>query len=181
MKSSGSGRKKGRYAKCLIVDGYNLLPKVMRVGLSEIDDLRESRDHLIASLSEYGSFSGEDVILVFDAHLQARMAVTETLAGVIVMFTDHGETADERIEHLVYENRDVYGQITVVTSDYAEQQVVFGGGALRISSSEMARRLRDARGVISRKVEERDDREKMRLGDIIRQDIANTLEKWRRQ
>ncbi len=38
-----------------------------------------------------------------------------------------GETADDRIERLVYEF-EIPTKITVATSDFAEQQVTFGGG-----------------------------------------------------
>lgn len=104
--------------------------------------------------------------------------------GVQVLYTLPQETADERIERLVYELRDRYRQLVVATSDAAEQQVAFGGGALRISADEWLRRLTATEKQIEQSVQgqnETVDLQRVRLGDQIRQDVMKILEKWRRQ
>ena len=98
-----------------------------------------------------------------------------------MIFTQKNETADDRIERLVYEYRDVYGEISVATSDAAEQQVAFGGGALRISADELRRRLAETAIAIGRNINQRRADRKPTLSDTIRQDVANILENWRRR
>ena len=68
MRSSGSERKHGRHARCLIVDGYNVLPQLFQKSLRDIGDLESARRQLIDQLAEYGAFRGEAIVIVFDAH-----------------------------------------------------------------------------------------------------------------
>ena len=56
---------------------------------------------------------------------------------VEVIFTRENETADERIEKLAKSLNNVKTQIHVATSDYTEQWVIFGQGALRKSAREL--------------------------------------------
>ena len=181
MKSFGRGVKRNkRGLQCVIVDGYNVVAQMQRSALEALEDVDAARDQLLDLLKEYRAFSGDDVIVVYDAH-HAKKPGSETMeAGVRIIFTSHQETADERIERLVYELRDTYRQITVATSDFAEQQVTFGGGALRISAREFLQQLRDLKLSIRRTVENKNDSARTPLVDTIRHDIANILEKWRR-
>ncbi|GMA50481.1 hypothetical protein GCM10025857_18380 [Alicyclobacillus contaminans] len=127
---------------CVIVDGYNVLPHLFQSALDTLSNIEEARGELLEWLKEYRAFSGQDVMVVYDAHQTKQPGSDEDIGGVRVIFTAYQETADERIERLVYELRDAYRNITVATSDLAEQQVAFGGGALRISSREFAQQLR---------------------------------------
>ena len=121
------------------------------------------------------------MILVFDAQRTDAAAVESDRSGVRLIFTYKNETADERIERLVYELRDVYREITVATSDSLEQQVAFGGGALRISADELIRRVQRTKEAIRSQMADQNAMPSRRIGDNIRQDVANILEKWRRQ
>lgn len=181
MKSSDRGGKGLRHSKCLIVDGYNILGRMKEGPLRNIPDLETMRQRLIDMLAEYQSFSAEAVIIVFDAHQIATPESDLTVSGVRVIYTAHHETADDRIERLVYELRDYMHQITVATSDYAEQQVIFGGGALRISANGLLARLREAKRGIRKNIAEAEYTGKTTLSDRIGQDVANILEKWRRK
>lgn len=181
MKSSAKGRKASRSSKCLIVDGYNVIARLQSSALKNVLDLDAARDELLSMLMEYRSFTGEHVILVYDAQRTNAPAVETEHGGVQLIYTYKNETADERIERLVYELRDVYREITVATSDLLEQQVAFGGGALRISANELISRIRKAKDVIRSQVSEQNQSSGRKIGDKIRQDIANILEAWRRQ
>lgn len=185
MKSSGSESKPRRlHSKCLLVDGYNILGRIANGGLRSIPDLETMRNQLSDELAEYQSFTGETVVLVFDAHQTAEPEKDEVVSGVRVIYTAYHETADDRIERLVYELRDTTREITVATSDSAEQQVIFGGGALRISAAGLIARLQEAKRVIRRRIGAAtsiSDLGASRISDRIGQDVVNILEKWRRQ
>lgn len=165
----------------MIVDGYNILGRISETSLGDVKNLEEMRGRLIDMLAEYQSFAGEAVILVFDAHQTSDPERDMVRSGVRIIFTSYQETADDRIERLVYELRDTTPEIAVATSDYAEQQVIFGGGALRISASGLIERLRDAKKHIRTAVAEQEERGGSRISDRIGQDIAKILENWRRQ
>jgi predicted RNA-binding protein with PIN domain len=182
MKSSGKGgNRRGQARECVIVDGYNVLAQMRGLRLDQLEDIDAARDALLGDLQEYRAYFGRDVVLVFDAHRARQRGTDSVCAGVRLIYTANQETADERIERLVYELRDVYPQLTVVTSDAVEQQVAFGGGALRISSREFLRQLDDMRRGIRQTVAEETGHAPGRVIDAIRHDIANILEKWRRE
>lgn len=168
----------------MIVDGYNVLGRRLKKGFKETVDLESARAWLLSKSGEYHSFTGSDVIIVYDAHQTTGHGSDEDTMGVRVLYTQPQETADERIERLVYDLRDRYRQLVVATSDAAEQQIAFGGGALRISADEWLRRLAATEKQIEQSVQGRNetvDLQRARVGDQIRQDVMKILEKWRRQ
>jgi uncharacterized protein len=180
MKLSARGHKKAPLKKCLIVDGYNIIPRLLKQSLNRVD-LESARKDLIERLVEYRSFSGEIVIVVFDAYQTNEPGIRTTQNDVEIYYTLKNETADDCIERLVYQLRDIYPEITVATSDYAEQQVTFGGGALRISADDLVARLAVVNDKIHQTLKSQGNTEKAQIRDVIRQDVANILEKWRRQ
>jgi predicted RNA-binding protein with PIN domain len=184
MKRSGSGRREaatGRNQACLIVDGYNVIAKAAGAPLTRIEDLDEARQALVDALVEYAAFTGQDVIVVFDAHRMPGVGSEDRRAGVRVLFTMQNETADDRIERLVYDLADTYGRITVATSDAAEQQLTFGRGALRISADELLDGLARMREEVRRQIRDGRTPDRTELADAMTRDVANILEKWRRQ
>ena len=63
-----------------------------------------------------------------------------------VVYTKEKETADSYIERSVYEATKYYGrEVYVVTSDGAEQSLILGAGAYRISANELWRRIKHSK------------------------------------
>lgn len=128
----------------LYVDGYNVIgawSQAVREGWP----LDESRDRLTHLLEDYGGYSGQEVVLVFDGHLGDRPQTTvERRATVTVVYTRHGQTADQYIE---YEcgRLPVYREARVATSDHLEQTMILGRGATRLSSRELLDELTQTR------------------------------------
>ena len=54
-----------------------------------------------------------------------------------MIFTQEGETADSYIERTAGQLNNLLTQVTVATSDLAEQWVIFSQGALRTSAREL--------------------------------------------
>ena len=119
----------------LLVDGYNVIgawdvPKKEHLS---IDEARERLVHLIA---DYAGYSGEEVIVVFDGHYTDRTVRShQAMHGVEVIFTKHAESADNFIEAQCAAVPK-WRQVRVATSDFTEQTVTMGRGAVRISSRE---------------------------------------------
>ena len=128
----------------LYVDGYNVIgawPQAER----EQWPLDESRDRLIHLLEDYAGYSGQEVVLVFDGHHSDRpLSTVETRPGLTLVYTRHGQTADQYIEHACG-RLPVYREARVATSDHLEQTMILGRGATRLSSRELWRELSQTR------------------------------------
>ena len=143
------------------------------------ENFEDARDRLVELMAEYKAVKGWRVIIVFDAHLVPGPEQLYIQHDVEVIFTRKNETADERIEKLSTDLKGRKIQIHVATSDMTEQNVVFGHGALRKSARELEIEMEIIQSNISRKVKETQSEKPSRRIDIP-DDIAVTLEKWRR-
>ncbi|WP_430610553.1 NYN domain-containing protein [Enterococcus sp. DIV0876] len=122
----------------LIVDGYNMIgawPEL--VLLKNQDRLEDAREALLNRLSNYSKYEGLKIIVVFDAQLVPGVTQSYTKYQLDVIFTEEGETADSYIERVAGELNNRLTQVTVATSDLAEQWVIFSQGALRTSAREL--------------------------------------------
>ena len=135
----------------LLVDGYNVIG-AWTVPQREHLTIEESRDRLIHMIADYAGYSGEEVIVVFDGHYTDRpMSTRIEQYGIQVVFTRHGESADNYIEASC-EAAPKWRKVRVATSDAVEQTVTMGRGAVRISSREFLMELSQVRTLGKRTV-----------------------------
>lgn len=142
-----------RLADLLLVDGYNMIgawPEL--IALKDIH-LEEARDVLLQMLGDYQGYSGKQVYVVFDAHFMPGQGSTFAQYGVQVIFTKERETADTCIERLANVHKSRLRSIYVATSDMAEQHVIFGTGALRMSARELLTEVKQAKAEITRNID----------------------------
>lgn len=123
----------------LVVDGYNVIYKSERY-LSRMDETAEgdpfeqAREQLIADVAAYAKGRYEPVI-VFDAAGNLSPERPDlSRAGVRLVFSRSGESADTVIERLVTEQRLLPRAVTVVTSDRTIRATVGGVPVTRVSS-----------------------------------------------
>lgn len=95
-----------------IIDGYNLMFKVLRAG----DDLQKQRITIIKDLNAKVQLLGIDALLVFDAQYKYGEAQRSHYNHLEIHFTAQGEIADDYILKHV-KNSPQPGEIIVVTSD----------------------------------------------------------------
>ncbi|OPJ54913.1 NYN domain-containing protein [Alkalithermobacter paradoxus] len=165
----------------LIVDGYNVINAWEDLKNMSIENLEMARDKLIDIMTEYGSFKGYIVIVVFDAYLVKGIRINDKKIkdrGIKVVYTKENETADTYIEKLI---NDIGKKhiIKVATSDWAQQQIVLGSGATRLSARELKLEVDIAKKKIAKKVEE-SKIQKNTLDSILDQSTLSKLEKIRR-
>ena len=163
----------------LLVDGYNMIGAWKELRLLRDENFEDARDRLVELMAEYKAVKGWRVIVVFDAHLVPGTEQLYIKHDVEVIFTRKNETADERIEKLSTDLKGRKIQIHVATSDMTEQNVVFGHGALRKSARVLEIEMEIIQSYISRKVKETQSEKPSRRINLP-DDIALTLEKWRR-
>ena len=123
----------------LVVDGYNVIFKSKRY-MDRMDNsvsgdpFEQARDLLVADVAAYAKGKYEPVI-VFDAAGNVspeRPALSR--AGVRMIFSATGESADTVIERLVTEQRLLPRAVTVVTSDNTIRSTVGGVPVSKVSA-----------------------------------------------
>lgn len=134
-----------RKSEYYLVDGYNVInawPELMCLR----GNLNEARDVLVHILTEYGAFENYEMTVVFDAFFteeeEHELQISDRMK---VIYTGAGETADSCIERLAYTAVRAGREVYVVTSDGAEQSVILGAGAYRITSPELRRSVKKAK------------------------------------
>lgn len=166
--------------KMIFVDGYNIINSWPELINEKKVNYEAARQKLIDILQNYVSFSGCKVILVFDAHLlRGSIQKKERMGNLIVVFTKEGETADSYIERSVNDvGRKV--DVSVVTNDNLEQQIIFQRGAIRKSSLDFYHEVLKANNKIKKSTEKNMVKNRNLLEDLIEENVLQKLEKIRR-
>ena len=121
----------------LIVDGYNIINAWDELKEIAISDLEHAREKLIDAIIEYAEFTGRLGIIVFDAYnIKSCKEKIEKRKNITIVYTKEYQTADSYIEKFIG-SLSKYDDVKVATNDYAEQQIVLGKGASRITSREL--------------------------------------------
>ena len=135
----------------LIIDGYNIINAWDDLKQIAQNDLAGAREKLIDIIIEYAEFSGQKAIIVFDAYnVKNSLEKVENRKYITVVYTKEHQTADSYIEKFIT-SLSKYDVVKVATNDYAEQQIVLGKGASRISSRELKMDLEEAKNKIRKK------------------------------
>lgn len=122
----------------LLVDGYNVIfawEDLHHIAESNLD---AARRRLMDILCNYAGYKRCVPILVFDAYkVKGGTREVEKYHNLYVVYTKEAETADMYIERATHELAKER-RTRVVSSDGAEQVIVLGNGALRVSARAFA-------------------------------------------
>ncbi|MEJ8778707.1 NYN domain-containing protein [Pseudogracilibacillus sp. ICA-222130] len=138
----------------VVVDGYNVIGAWEDLNRLKQKDIGAARHKLIEMLAEYRAYTGDRMIVVFDALYVKGIEQKTSQFDIEIIYTKEEETADECIERLVRSLKTVKNQVYVVTSDYLEQTTIFSRGALRISARELFAYMDDVETDIQEKIVE---------------------------
>ncbi len=125
--------------RCLIVDGYNMIFAWEDLAETAKHDLSAARRHLSDLLTGYAAFRKCRTILVFDSYRQPGSEKYQD-AGIQVVFTREGETADAYIQNLAARFGGNY-RVSVASSDGLVQLSALGSGVLRVSARELRQEI----------------------------------------
>lgn len=164
--------KEDRYAfmdvpEYLLVDGYNIV--------HAWDDLRDvawenmdlARQMLLDQVCAYQSVRKCHCIVVFDAYrVERNVEDVMQYHNIHVVYTKQAETADTYIERATYEISKRH-RVRVATSDNAEQMIVMGHGAFRMSAREFKEEVELAKKVLEGNMRDWNSAEKEKLGQQI--------------
>lgn len=119
----------------LLVDGYNVIFAWDELKALADDNLEHARERLVEILCTYKTVKEVELIVVFDAYkVKKNPGSVEEKHGIHVVYTKTAETADMYIEKACHDLGKKH-KVRVVTSDYLEQLIILGSGALRIPAA----------------------------------------------
>ena len=130
------GRPTPRGDEYLILDGYNIIyawDELMNLAEREIS---LARDELVRIMCSFAALRRVRTIVVFDAYNREGDGSVVKCGPVTVVYTKHAETADAYIERATYKIAPT-NFVRVATGDLAEQFVILGNGAYRMSPREL--------------------------------------------
>ena len=167
--------------RVLIVDGYNVINAGPEFSGGTLAD---NRDRLLNALMDYAGYSGQRVILVFDAWMSDRLMRTEEQHGAVtVVYTQKGEIADRYIERLCDDlaaDIDLRRlEVRVASSDALEQTIVLGRGASRMSARELMFEMQQLRAQGIARAEVRASRRNP-IGERLPEDVRKKLDALRK-
>lgn len=181
----------------LVVDGYNVLHKTTRysglvdhdpqsAALPDVahlsrdpygnDGFERARDLLVADVAAYAQHT-YDAVVVFDgANNRSSERPEIRQAGIRVLFSARGESADTLIERLVVEARTAGRKVLLVTSDNTIRFTVGGEPIETVSSTLLAQ---DMELVVKETVIANEERthQRMTVGDRLSPETREKLRK----
>lgn len=135
----------------LLVDGYNIIFAWKDLNEAAKENLDAARYLLMDILSNYQGFRQNRVILVFDAYkVPGGSGSVSQYHNIHVVYTKEAETADAYIEKASYKLSREGQRVRVATADFAEQLIILGHGALRVSAQELREEVERTQGEIAR-------------------------------
>ena len=122
----------------LLVDGYNVIFAWEELNRIAQENLDGARRRLMDILCNYAGYRRCVPILVFDAYrVKGGSREVEQYHNLHIVYTREAETADMFIERATHQLAKDH-RTRVVSSDGAEQLIILGNGALRVSARAFA-------------------------------------------
>ena len=164
----------------LIVDGYNIINDWTDLKEETIQSLESARIKLVDIMSEYQAYKEILVIVVFDAHyVKNSREKHEFFHGVEIVYTKEFESADTYIEGYIASIPMNYN-VKVATSDWAEQLIILGLGATRVSARELREEVIEMKKSMNKKFINKNSYNGNLLEHSLSQNILLKLERLRR-
>lgn len=133
----------------LLVDGYNVIFAWDELKVAAGQNLDAARRMLCDLMSDYQGFRKCRIIVVFDAYkVKGGLETVEKYHNIHLVYTKEAETADAYIERTTYQLGREH-RVRVVSSDAAEQIIILGHGALRVSAAAFREEMVQTRGEIN--------------------------------
>jgi predicted RNA-binding protein with PIN domain len=167
-------------AEYLLVDGYNVIFAWNDLRETAASSLEDARIKLLDILCDYQGYKQNYVIAVFDAHqIRGGVGSVEVYNNIEVVFTKEAETADNFIERTAA-GLAKHDKVRVVTSDYTEQIIIMGRGAVRVSANDFHQEIKTLRAEAQKQFLNKRPVKVNPLMDLLDEKTAKLLEDMRR-
>ena len=143
--------------------GYGLLHNWPELAPGAARHSEAARDALMDMLTHYQDVCGTPVTVFFDGQ-GARRSRPKNQGGksVEVLFSSAGQTADDLIERAAHRFQD-YGEVLVVTDDFAVRDTVGGSGGSTASCDNFIRMIQNALAVLEENLNNHNRAERKRF------------------
>jgi len=112
----------------ILIDGYSLLHNWPELAEGAPRHSETARDALVEMLTQYQDACATPVTVFFDGRGRRKTKPkNQSGKSVEVLFSSAGQTADDLIERAAHRFQP-YGEVLVVTDDFAERDMVSGSG-----------------------------------------------------
>ena len=147
----------------ILIDGYSLLHNWPELAPGAARHSAAAREALIARLTQYRDATHTPLTIVFDGQGAAPgTAKLPSSRDVEVLFSRAGNTADDLIERAAYRFK-TYGEVLVVTDDFAERDTVIGFGGLASSCATFIAQVKGALDELASDVKHHNRKERQRF------------------
>jgi len=147
----------------ILVDGYSLLHAWPELAPGKARHSAPAREALIRALTRYHDAAGTPVTVIFDGSgAPPGTPKLPSTREVEVLYSTAGKTADQLIERAAYRLRS-YGDVLVITDDYAERDTVIGLGGMAQSCAVFIEQLAGASQELKSDVKQHNLRERERF------------------
>lgn len=117
----------------ILVDGYSLLHSWPNLAPGQPRHSAAAREELVHILRLYSDAVGTPVTVVFDgAGHRGSGSRNDSSGSVEILFSRARQTADQIIERVTHRMKP-YGEVLVITDDYAERDTVISMGGFASS------------------------------------------------
>ena len=155
----------------LLVDAYNIIFAWDELKKLAKDNLSAARMKLIDILSDYQAYKKCKLIVVFDAYkVEGGIGQVTEHNNIHVVYTKEAETADMYIEK-VTKDIGTKHNVVVATSDYLEQMIIMGHGAMRLSANELKEEVEFVKEEIRTYYKDKTPRRRNRIGDHLNDEL----------
>jgi len=147
----------------ILVDGYSLLHGWPQLAPGKARHSEAARDELIRILTLYQDLSGTPITIFFDGAGKVRNSPGEiSTKRVEILFSSAAQTADQMIERVAHRMAE-YGEVMVVTDDYAERDTVVNLGGTSSSCDNFVRMIENALAEMAEDIKHHNRREQNRF------------------
>lgn len=147
----------------ILVDGYSLLHHWTALAPGRPRHSAAAREELVHVLTQYQDACGTPLTIVFDGSGPKRGPREKPeRPEVEVLYTRGGQTADEAIERATVRLLD-YGEVLVVTDDYAERDTVINLGGSAASCENFVLTVETALGDLQNELKHYNQKERTRF------------------
>jgi len=144
----------------ILVDGYSLLHNWPALAPRQPRHSAAAREELIHVLTQYGDAIGTPITIVFDGSgAPPGTPKSQSTPELEVLYSESGQTADDVIERAAHRLSE-FGEVLVVTDDYAERDTVLSLGGLASSCLNFIQTIESALGELQRELKHHNRKER---------------------
>lgn len=147
----------------ILIDGYSLLHNWPELAPGRARHSAAARDELVQRLTNYRDAIGTPITVFFDgAGAPHGTPAALSTPEMEILYSRSGHTADDLIERAAHRFSH-YGEVLVVTDDYAERDTVISLGGMASSCRNFIQTLEATLGEMADDIKEHNRKEKHRF------------------